>query len=77
MSPSEQEIDRLLTEAHDVAWNCGRSDLTVPIVRAICLLRRLAPPRPAYRLDDAEFDQQAELDEQQITLKDLSAWRNA
>lgn len=72
MTSAERKINRLLWRAHQLAWSIGRFDVTVPVTQAVNILRRHTPTETERRLDDADYDQQAALDEQQITLEDLS-----
>jgi hypothetical protein len=70
MTGTEKKLDRLLSTAHVIAWRAGRYDLATAIIRALNCLR-YAPPKPAQRLDDDQFDCEEEAASQQINLNRL------
>jgi hypothetical protein len=53
MTSAERKIERLLAQAHDLAWDAGRFDLTVQIIKSINLCRGyIARPVSDMRHDD-------------------------
>lgn len=72
MTGSEKKIDRLLTQAHQLAWQAGRYDMTVQIIKAITMLRGITPrPLPDNRSDD-ELDLAEEAFAQGVDVREIN-----
>jgi hypothetical protein len=72
MTPREAEIENLLSAPHQIAWDIGRHDPMVLLIRSINLLRGyVVRPVPDTR-DDDELDRAEEALAHGVSVRDLN-----
>jgi hypothetical protein len=70
MTAAERKIQRLLAQAHDLSWSCGRYDVCMRVIVALNCLRRLEPRLPGMRdADQKDLDEYA--DECRVTTGEI------